>query len=205
MRFFKTPRFFRLIFPNKTWGFSRLENTVYLTFDDGPDAEVTPWVLDVLKEKGVLATFFCVGNNVKRNPEIYQRIIDEGHAVGNHTMKHERGTKTTNQAYFQSIEEAGQLIDSNLFRPPYGRMTISQTRALKKKYKIIMWSWLSYDFDKKIPFEIVIKNAEKQIKAGDILVLHDNPKSFDRLKFLLPFLIDCINKKGLAYKKIIVQ
>jgi peptidoglycan/xylan/chitin deacetylase (PgdA/CDA1 family) len=205
MRFFKTPRFFRLIFPNKTWGFSRHENSVYLTFDDGPDEKVTPWVLDVLKEKGVLATFFCVGNNVKRNPEIYQRIIDEGHAVGNHSMRHERGTKTMNHAYLQSIEEASQLIDSNLFRPPYGRMTIYQTRALKKKYKIIMWSWLSYDFDKKIPSEIVMKNAEKQIKAGDILVLHDNPKSSDRLKFLLPLLIDCINEKGLAYKKIIVQ
>ena len=202
MRLFKTPRFFRLIFPNKTWGFSRLENAVYLTFDDGPDEVVTSWVLDVLKEKSVLATFFCVGANVKRNPEIYQRILEEGHAVGNHTMKHERGTKTTNQVYFQSIEEAGQLIDSNLFRPPYGRMTLSQTRELRKSYKIIMWSWLSYDFDKSIATKTILEKAKKQLVGGDILVLHDNPKSFDRLKIVLPQLIDVIKEKGLEFKKV---
>jgi peptidoglycan/xylan/chitin deacetylase (PgdA/CDA1 family) len=202
MRLFKTPRFFRLIFPNKTWGFSRLENAVYLTFDDGPDEEVTSWVLDVLKEKSVLATFFCVGANVKRNPAIYQRILEEGHAVGNHTMKHERGTKTTNQAYFQSIEEAGQLIDSNLFRPPYGRMTLSQIRELRKSYKIIMWSWLSYDFDKSITTKTILEKAKKQLVGGDILVLHDNPKSFDRLEIVLPQLIDVIKEKGLEFKKV---
>ena len=202
MRLFKTPRFFRLIFPNKTWGFSRLENAVYLTFDDGPDEVVTSWVLDVLKEKSVLATFFCVGANVKRNPEIYQRILEEGHAVGNHTMKHERGTKTTNQVYFQSIEEAGQLIDSNLFRPPYGRMTLSQTRELRKSYKIIMWSWLSYDFDKSIATKTILEKAKKQLAGGDILVLHGNPKSFDRLKIVLPQLIDVIKEKGLEFKKV---
>ncbi|MEY3236713.1 MAG: hypothetical protein RI883_814 [Bacteroidota bacterium] len=205
MRLFKTPRFFRLIFPNKTWGFSRLENAVYLTFDDGPSPEVTTWVLDALKEKGISATFFCVGANVKHNAEIYQRIINEGHSIGNHSMKHERGNKTANDDYIKSIEEANKFIDSNLFRPPYGRITLSQTRNLKKKYKIIMWSWLSNDFDTNVSIDTILKKANKQIKAGDILVLHDNPKSFERLKILLPMLIDCINQKGLEFKKIIVQ
>ncbi len=204
MRLFKTPRFFRLIFPNKTWGFSRHENSVYLTFDDGPDEEVTPWVLDMLKEKGVSATFFCVGTNVQKHPEIYERIVREGHSVGNHAMKHERGTKTETPLYLQSVEEAARIIDSKLFRPPYGRMTFYQTKALRKEYEIIMWSWLSYDFDKRVPIETILKKANKQIKTGDILVLHDNPKTFDRLKILLPQLINSLTEKGMEFKKIIV-
>lgn len=202
MILFKTPRFFSWIFPNKTWGFSRLEKSVYLTFDDGPDPEVTPWVLDVLAEKGIKATFFCVGANVLRNPEIYQRILNDGHAVGNHSMKHERGTKTKLKEYIYSVEKAAELIDSNLFRPPYGRITISQTKILKKKFKIIMWSWLSYDFDAKIPVFVILQKAKSQIRAGDILVLHDNPKCFDRLKIVLPEIISLVEKKELTFRKI---
>ncbi len=204
MRLFKTPRFFRLLFPNKTWGFSRHENFVYLTFDDGPDEEVTPWVLDILKENGISATFFCVGTNVQKHPEIFERIVREGHSVGNHAMKHERGTKTETPLYLQSVEEAARFIDSNLFRPPYGRMTFYQTKALRKKYEIIMWSWLSYDFDKRVTIETILKKAKKQIKNGDILVLHDNPKTFDRLKILLPQLINSLTVKGMEFKKITV-
>ncbi len=204
MRLFKTPRFFRLIFPNKTWGFSRLENTVYLTFDDGPDPEVTPWILDQLKEKEILATFFCVGANVQLHPEIYQRIINDGHSIGNHSMNHENGLRTSNQVYYSSIEQASKLIDSNLFRPPYGRMSLSQTKRLKRNYKIIMWSWLSYDFDEKTSIETILNKAKQQIKGGDILVLHDNPKSFNRIKILLPQLIDCVEKKQFEFKRITV-
>jgi peptidoglycan/xylan/chitin deacetylase (PgdA/CDA1 family) len=204
MRLFKTPRFFRLLFPNKTWGFSRHENSVYLTFDDGPDEEVTPWVLDILKENGISATFFCVGTNVQKHPEIYERIVLEGHAVGNHSMNHENGLRISNQVYYSSIEQASKLIDSNLFRPPYGRMTLSQTKRLKRNYKIIMWSWLSYDFDEKTSIETILNKAKQQIKGGDILVLHDNPKSFNRIKILLPQLIDYIEKKRFEFKKITI-
>lgn len=202
MRLYKTPRFFRWIFPNKTWGFSRFENKVYLTFDDGPDLSATPWILDLLAENSIKASFFCVGANVLRNPQVYKRIIDEGHTVGNHSMKHEKGVNTRLKEYLASVDQTSELINSQLFRPPYGRMTLSQTKILKKKYKIIMWSWLSYDFDSTIPVEMILENAKKQIKAGDILVLHDNPKTFDRLKKLLPELIQIIQNKGLEFKSI---
>lgn len=202
MKLFKTPRFFRWIFPNKTWGFSRLENTVYLTFDDGPDPQITPWILDLLKEKNIQATFFCVGANAEKNSDIMQRIMAEGHAIGNHSMRHEKGVKTDNNIYLESVREAQGHISSSLFRPPYGRLKISQTWKLKKEYQIIMWSWLSYDFDHSIPLETILSKAQKQIKAGDILVLHDNPKCTDRVKVLLPQLIDIILDKKLVFRVI---
>lgn len=205
MKLFKTPRFFRIFFPNKTWGFSRSEKAVYLTFDDGPDPDITPWVLDFLKEKNILATFFCVGENVKNNPTIYARILAEGHAVGNHSMKHEKGVETALNAYLQSIDSAKEFIDSKLFRPPYGRMTISQTHQVKKNYQIIMWSWLSFDYDKNIPIEKILRKAQNQITAGDILVLHDNAKTKDRLKILLPEIVALIEQKELRFKRIIVK
>lgn len=202
MKLFKTPRFFRIFFPNKTWGFSRSENAVYLTFDDGPDPNITPWVLDYLKEKQILATFFCVGENVKNYPEIYARILAEGHSVGNHTMKHEKGVQIDLKTYMHSIEAAKEYIDSNLFRPPYGRMTLAQTQQIKKNYKIIMWSWLSFDYDKNIPIEKILRKAKNQIKSGDILVFHDNAKTKDRLKMLLPEIAKIIEEKKLVFKAI---
>ena len=202
MKLFKTPRFFRTIFPNKTWGFSRINNAVYLTFDDGPDPVVTTWVLDLLKENEIKATFFCVGENVQKNPDIYKRIVTEGHAVGNHSMNHIKGIKSSVTEYLHSVDEAGKFIDSKLFRPPYGRISIRQTKHIKKRYKIIMWSWLSYDFDRTVPIKTVLEKAERQIKAGDILVFHDNPKTMDRLQELLPSIIQMINKKGLNFYRI---
>ena len=201
MRLFKTPRFFRTIFPGKTWGFSRTENTVYLTFDDGPDPIVTPWILDFLKKEGIHATFFCVGENVEKYPEVFARISEEGHVVGNHSMKHEKGTKTPTKEFVSSVERANNLIDSKLFRPPHGRITLSQTHALKSKYQIVMWTWLSYDFDHSVSMETILDKAEA-IKSGDILVLHDNPKCFERVKILLPQLIKIISDKQLMYRVI---
>lgn len=202
MKIFKVPRFFRLFFPNKTWGFSTSEKVVYLTFDDGPDPGITPWLLDFLANKNIVATFFCVGENVKKYPEIYARILAEGHAVGNHCMRHQKGTNVTLEEYVQSVELASQFIDSNLFRPPYGRMTIRQTHALRKKYVIIMWSWLSFDYDPSISVSKIIKKAKRQIQAGDILVLHDNSKTTDRLKVILPELIEISRAKGLSFSTI---
>jgi len=202
MKLFKTPRFFRWIFPNKTWGFSRHVNTVYLTFDDGPDPEITPWILDVLKEYGIQATFFCVGTNAAKHPELVQRISLEGHRIGNHSMRHEKGIKMDNNAYFESVREAQQYIDSPLFRPPYGRLKLSQTWKLKKEHQIIMWSWLSYDFDHSIPISRILSKAKSQIQSGDIIVLHDNPKCADRVKAILPELIKIIQKKQLGFSSI---
>jgi peptidoglycan/xylan/chitin deacetylase (PgdA/CDA1 family) len=202
MKIFKTPRFFKWIFPRRTWGFSRSIDQVYLTFDDGPNPEITPWILDYLKEKNIQATFFCVGSNIKRYPELFQRIKMEGHSVGNHTMNHDKGTIVPFQQYKSSISETKILIGNNLFRPPYGRINAWKSYQLSKEYQLIMWSWLSYDFDPSIPISTILKKAKNQIKAGDILVLHDNPKVTDRVKELLPKLIEIIEQKGLKFEKI---
>lgn len=199
MLLFKTPRFFRWIFPKKTWGFSHSENAVFLTFDDGPDPVATPPVLDLLKLKNIKATFFCVGENVLRHPDLYKRIIDEGHTIGNHTMRHENGLKTNPKEYINSVNEASKIIDSRLFRPPYGRITRKQTTVLSKRYAIIMWSWLSYDYNSNVPISKILLKARKQINSGDILVMHDNKKSINRLKILLPEIIEIIEEKGLGF------
>jgi len=197
---FKTPRFLRLIYKRRTWGFSIERNSIYLTFDDGPHPDITPWVLDELKKQDVKATFFCVGDNVRKYPEIYQRILEEGHSTGNHTMRHENALKVKPRDYLKSIEEASALIDSRLFRPPYGRLTPPLARKLKKHYNIIMWSWLSYDFDLKVPVEEILEKARRQIRKGDILVLHDNPKIQERQKLLLPALLQILREKELHSK-----
>jgi peptidoglycan/xylan/chitin deacetylase (PgdA/CDA1 family) len=196
MRIFKTPRLIRYVYKRITWGFSISEPTVYLTFDDGPNPNITPWILDELKKHDFKATFFCVGENVKRYPAIYKRILKEGHAVGNHTMKHENGLKVSVEKYMESVGEASKLIDSKLFRPPYGKITPSLVRKLKKEYRIILWSWLSYDYDAKVSIDKIIEQANR-IQAGDILVLHDNDKLVNRQKDLLPKLIELLKVKKL--------
>ncbi len=199
MKLFKTPRFFYWIFPRRTWGFSRSENTIYLTFDDGPDPEITPWVLDILKQENIKATFFCVGSNILRSPDLFERIQMEGHIVGNHTMNHEKGTKIPFESYKKSVDETQKLVNNNLFRPPYGRIRTWQSFQLAKKYRIVMWSWLSYDFDKTVPVELILKKANRQIKKGDILVLHDNSKVKDRVQNLLPQLLKLLQSKGFEF------
>ena len=202
MKIFKVPRFFRLFFPNKTWDFSASEKVIFLTFDDGPDPQITPWLLDFLANNNIVATFFCVGDNVKKFPEIYARILAEGHAVGNHSMHHQKGINVSLKEYIKSVELASHYIDSILFRPPYGRMSIRQTYALRKKYVIIMWSWLSFDYEPSISVRKIIANAKSRIQAGVILVFHDNSKTTDRLKEILPELIEIVRAKGFGFSKI---
>ncbi|MFT6501571.1 MAG: peptidoglycan/xylan/chitin deacetylase (PgdA/CDA1 family) [Crocinitomicaceae bacterium] len=197
IKYFKTPNTFKWIFHRRVWGFSS-SNKVYLTFDDGPTSDLTPWILDFLDSQSIKATFFCVGANVKKHPDLLSTIIDKGHAVGNHTMRHEKGTEVSEQDYLKSIEEANTLIPSNLFRPPYGRLPMSYSKSIRAKYKIIMWSWLSYDYDSNVPIELILKKAQK-IKGGDVLVVHDNIKSQERLKDLLPELVAIIKSKGLEF------
>lgn len=196
MKQFRTPYFFRWIFHQRIWGFSHKTNTVYITFDDGPTETCTPWILDLLAEKKIKATFFCVGSNVQKHPELLQRILSEGHSIGNHTMRHEKGTKTNKHAYISSVEEASALISSNLFRPPYGRIPMAYTRHLRKKYRIVMWTWLSYDYHPDVSAETILARA-RTIKPGDILVLHDNQKSFEKLQVVLPELLTLLEQKGL--------
>lgn len=200
MYIFKTPLVFRWIFPRKVWGVSS-SNKVFLTFDDGPTTNLTFWILNELEKENIKATFFCVGENAKHHPQLMDEIRSRGHVVGNHTMRHEHGNKTSKQNYLNSIEEAAPLTSKTLFRPPYGRLPINYIKPIRKKYKIIMWSWLSYDYDQKVSEEKIIAKANK-IKAGDILVLHDNSKVEDRLKIILPQIIKIVKNKGLQFEVI---
>ena len=202
MKFFKTPFFLPWFFPKREWGFSLNEPFVYLTFDDGPNPTITPWVLDELKKDDIKATFFCVGDNVRKHPEIYKRILDEGHRVGNHTMYHSNSSKTNYKAYLKSFQQAEEFIESNLFRPPYGRLTYFKQKEILKTKKIIMWSWLSYDFDVNVSVGKIIEKARRQIQKGDVLVLHDNEKVTERVKMLLPQIISVIQEKGLGFRVI---
>ncbi len=202
MRLFSIPQFVKWIYPKRIWGIVVSEPIVYLTFDDGPIPEITPWILDFLKSRNVKATFFCVAENVLKYPDIYQRILTEGHKVGNHSFHHNNGSKTPFTTYIKSFEQANEVINSNLYRPPYGKLTRKQEKYISKSHKIIMWSWLSYDFDLKIPVDKILVKAKNQIKPGSIIVLHDNIKIVDRTKELLPKMIQLIKEKGLHFKTI---
>lgn len=198
IRLFNTPNFIRYIVPNRIWRVSS-NNCVYLTFDDGPTEDLTKWIVDFLKTEQVKATFFLVGENVKRNPQLLDLLKSEGHAIGNHTMRHERATKVSLGTYLESIEEASEHIDSKLFRPPYGRLPLFYGAKVAKDYKIVMWSWLSYDFDSSVQVSHILEKAKRQIKSGDVLVVHDNLKTEDRIKELLPQLVALIKDKGLQF------
>lgn len=198
MRKFRTPYLFRWIFHRRVWGFSLDTNKVYLTFDDGPTEKCTQWILAQLQEYQAKATFFCVGANAKKHPELMTQIRSEGHALGNHTMHHEKGTKVSKKDYLASMEEASKYIQSSLFRPPYGRVPMLFTGAIRKSYRIVMWSWLSYDYDKEVPVENILKSAQS-VRSGDILVLHDNLKSFERLQEILPELLKLLREKGFEF------
>ena len=201
LKLFKTPLVFRWIYYRRTWGFSD-KKSVYLTFDDGPTVELTLWILNCLKEEDVKATFFCVGENAKRNPEIIEEIKLNGHRLGNHTMHHEKGTNSSKKDFLNSINQADNYLHSDLFRPPYGRMPFNYSKLIVSKYKIIMWSWLSYDYDETVKIENILNKAKGQIKGGDIIVLHDNIKTEIRLKEILPNLIKIVKEKGLEFKVI---
>ena len=199
MRFFRAPLIAKLLFPSGIWK-GKESDSIYLTFDDGPNPEVTPWVLDLLNEFQIKATFFLVGKNVKDYPELLNRIISEGHQIGNHTMNHECGTKTGINSYISSVSQAEIYIQSDLFRPPYGKITRNQfKKLLDGGKKIVFWSWLSYDFDKNISPKKIIQKA-KDIKGGDILVFHDSEKGFPNLKNSIIEIIEQLKSRGLKFK-----
>ncbi len=201
MQYFKTPRLFQWIFPRRTWGFSSSDNSVYLTFDDGPCPVVTPWILEVLEKEGVKACFFCVGQNAENHPEILEQIIGQGHQIGNHTFAHEKGTRSSWKDYRNSIQKTDEILNTKYFRPPYGRIRFWQSFLLSFRYQIVMWTWLSYDYDRRVSIDKIMQEAER-IKAGDILLLHDNAKMEDRIKELLPQLLKHLKSKGFSFAKL---
>lgn len=184
--FVRPPKIFRLFFKPAIWVMNSSQRTIYLTFDDGPIPDLTPWVLDTLKKFDVKATFFCVGENIQKHPDIFERILKEGHQVGNHTYNHIKGWKVNDEEYFDNIEKCQAYTQTNLFRPPYGRIKRSQLKALADRYKIIMWDVLSYDYDKFIGEKQCLINCLKYTRSGSIVVFHDNIKAQKNLKFVLP-------------------
>ncbi len=198
MKVFKIPTFFSKIWTKRTWEISNDENRIFLTFDDGPTQELTDWILSELEKRKIKATFFCVGENAKNLPTKMQSMLEAGHSIGNHTMQHQDGSKTQRKKYFDSIDEASQWIHSDLFRPPYGRLPITWDKKIAEKYKIVMWTWLSFDYDSTVPTEKIIEKAKK-IQSGDILVFHDNLKSQNRLKEILPIILDDLLEKEFVF------
>jgi peptidoglycan/xylan/chitin deacetylase (PgdA/CDA1 family) len=196
MPFFSIPRIVRKLFPCVMWDVSS-SNNIYLTFDDGPSFEGTDWILETLEKHGCKATFFCTGLHAQQFPEKMMNLREKGHAIGNHSMLHENGWKTKSSTYIQSVEEA-MPFTSSLFRPPYGKLTWRQYRQLRKKTTLVMWSWMSYDFDARVSVSDIILSLKENLRPGAILVFHDNPKSLERLKIILPETLKLIKDQGLT-------
>ena len=194
------PLLYRLLFPEAIWRLKRKgRRIVYLTFDDGPIPEVTPWVLDLLDRYGVKATFFLVGDNVSRNPELLEEIRRRGHSWGNHTMHHLQGMKVTSLRYMRDLTEADRLIDSPLFRPPHGLLRWSQAAAIKAHYNIIMYDLVTRDYSRKLTPEQVLDNVKRFARNGSIIVFHDSLKAEKNLRYALPRAIEWLKQQGYEF------
>ena len=202
----KTNKWIKKIFNNLVWDIPNSDKKIYLTFDDGPIPEVTEWVLDLLKSEEIKATFFCIGDNIKKHPEVYKRILSEGHQTGNHTFNHLNGWKTETNHYIDNFKlcetEHSKLNTKHsfLFRPPYGKIKPSQSKAIRQLgYKIIMWDVLSYDFDPTISVEKCLENVISNTEQGSIIVFHDSLKAEKNLKYALPKAIQILKNRGFVF------
>ncbi|HEX5023923.1 MAG TPA: polysaccharide deacetylase family protein [Agriterribacter sp.] len=205
MRYFvKTPWLLKKIYHTGIWDIPGNEKVLYLTFDDGPHPEATPFVLNELKKYNAKATFFCIGKNVVQHPHIYSQVLMAGHRTANHTYSHLNGWKTDDKKYFEDIAEARKYIDSDLFRPPYGRISKLQLKCLADSFKMkaIMWSVLSADFDVKISPETCLRNVVLTAKPGNIVVFHDSKKAMENLSYALPGVLAHFSEKGYRFDKI---
>ena len=198
----KTPTIFKVLFPQLVWNFAENEQKVFLTFDDGPSTSVTDSILTILEEEKVRATFFCIGKNVKKNPELANKILKKGHSIGNHSMTHVNGWRTRKKSYLKNINEASEYINSNLFRPPFGRFNFYSLYKILKKYKLVMWDVLSGDFDEKLEEKAVINNDIKNVSNGSIIVFHDNNKCKEKTLSALLKTIKKLKEKGFSFEVI---
>lgn len=205
--FLKIPWWVRKLYPSYIWKVPVTDKSVFLTFDDGPHPVITPWVLAELKKYNAKATFFCIGKNVVEHPEVYRQIIAEGHATGNHTFSHLNGWKTVTEAYLNDIKNASTIIDTQLFRPPYGRIRRSQAKRIpiiteKQDVKIVMWDVLSADFDATINPESCAGIVLKHVEPGSVVVFHDSEKAFPNLEIALPRVLKQLKKEGFCFEKL---
>jgi len=185
------------------WKMPTGNNSIYLTFDDGPHPDVTPLVLDILNKYDIKATFFCVGDNVFKHPEVFRQLLDGGHSIGNHTFNHLKGWKTPFDNYIANINKCDQYFDSKLFRPPYGKISLKQFLTLRKQYRIILWSVMSYDFKQTMSGEQCLKNVLNYTGDGSIIVFHDSVKAQERTLYTLPKVIEHYLEKGYNFKPIV--
>jgi len=196
------PVFFRGVYRKVTWRKDNRLKNIYLTFDDGPIPEVTPWVLDILDFYGIKATFFCVGENVWRYPEIYQEILRRGHRTGNHTYNHLRGFFTYSKRYLENVEKAASFIKSDLFRPPHGELRSYQYLRLRKKYQIIQWDVITRDYNPDLTGEQVLSIVKKYTRNGSIIVFHDSLKSERNMRYAMPKAIEYLLANGYSFEKL---
>lgn len=195
----RPPLLFRLLFPEAIFRIPGKRKRVFLTFDDGPIPEVTPWVLDVLDSFGIKATFFMVGDNVRKHPDVFRMVRDRGHSIGNHTMHHIKGSATSTKDYIADILEANELIGSTLFRPPHGWLRWKQAAALKHEFSLIMYDLVTRDYSKHLSSEQVLENVKRLARKGSIIVFHDSLKSWPRLRTALPQAIEWLIENGYEF------
>lgn len=195
------PWFFRILYPKAIFRMNPNEKTVYLTFDDGPIPEVTPWVLEQLEKYQVKATFFMVGDNIRKHPDVFEKVVAAGHRIGNHTFNHIRGFEYTAESYLANTDQANQAMQTDLFRPPHGHMGFRQYHTLKKHYRIIMWDLVTRDYSKKMRPEQVLQNVKRYVRNGSIITFHDSLKSWNNgnLPYALPKAIEYLQEQGYSF------
>jgi peptidoglycan-N-acetylglucosamine deacetylase len=198
----KTPALLKKLYYSLIWDFHKTRQEIFLTFDDGPHPDITPAILEILEKFHAKATFFSIGRNVEKYAEVYRQVLDKGHSVGNHTYSHLCGWKTKNREYYEDISLAGNLINSNLFRPPYGKIKISQLKHLRNHYHIIMWDVMPGDFESDLSPEKCLDITLKNVQNGSIVVFHDSEKSKDRVLYTLPKLLQYLSEKGYTFPAI---
>ena len=201
----RSPLLLKWYYPQLTWNKTRDHKVIYLTFDDGPIPDVTDFVLKTLSAYSAEATFFCIGDNILKNPQIFERIKNDGHSIGNHTFNHLKGWDTSDDIYFKNFQKCQEQTGTNLFRPPYGRIKKSQITRIKQQYpemEIVMWDTLSGDFDTHLSPESCLQNVIKHARNGSIIVFHDSLKAWDRLHYSLPKVLEHFMEKGYIFKKL---
>ena len=190
----------RWLYPRATWRMDKHEKAVYLTFDDGPIPEATPFILETLAEHGIKATFFMVGDNVRKHPELYEKVVAAGHRIGNHTFNHIGGFRHSIHTYSANASKADELLHNDLFRPPHGWMRLDQYFWLGRKYRIVMWDLVTRDYSKWMTAEGVLNNVKRYARNGSIITFHDSLKSIDKLHYALPEAIKWLKEQGYAFK-----
>lgn len=202
MRLFTTPFILRMFYPSLLWKMPEGEKKLYITFDDGPHHSITPKVLEILRRYNAKATFFCVGNNVQKNMDVVKMIKDDGHSLGGHAFNHEKGWNTKTDDYVASVEKTNALLDTTLFRPPHGRISFSQVRKLKDRYRLVAWTVISYDWDKALSPDDCYENVIKRAGDGSIVVFHDSEKAVNNMLPALTKVLEYYNDKGFSFEKL---